>query len=222
MVQALVPLSSKPKPTYTFTTQKLKKKRDKDKNGPTITISKTLDKQTSLIASLHRSLCGKTFTVANEAKGELQHTLSIKFIRNEGYFCEIGDALAIWQDLGPSGTVLELLGQDAKRWGLFVYTSDPAQRFDSSSGRRVNLRKGEIGQLHFFNWGRGEEKGGVDELGKCMAEGKQLEVQETLRKEISKEKGKEVVQANPMVVREEEALFTGMAAVGLRKEGCVD
>ena len=72
----------------------------------------------------------------------------------------------LWQTLGPSATVLELLPSNfvpspssysnlslkhtrSPRKALFIYTSDPTQQMDPVTGRRRPLRRDELGQLYF-------------------------------------------------------------------------
>ena len=88
----------------------------------------------------------------------------------------------------------------------------------------MSLRKGEIGELHFFNWGRGKKRESMNNREKEVAKANEQEaqeVQEVKEEGIVEDKGKNVVETKPLVI-EEEVLLTGIAAINLRKGGCKD
>ena len=143
-VQALIPISSASNPTYTFTTPHRKRK---EKNKPDVVIEKSVGKEKVVLGTM-RVDPSREECVIRHAHGGVAQTIGVDRGPKTRYVCQMGQTEMYWQSLGPSRTVLELVGVDGKRVEVFVYTSDPAQQIDPATGLKVKHRKGEIGVLH--------------------------------------------------------------------------
>ena len=91
-----------------------------------------------------------------------QSGITIMHAKNNTYPTYFPDETPLeWRQMGPSPTVMELvelLGQGGpKRVAAWVYTSELVQQYDPATGKRIEIRKNEIGELHVVR-----EKGGVE------------------------------------------------------------
>ena len=91
-----------------------------------------------------------------------QSSITIMHAKNNHYPTYFPDETPLeWRQMGPSPTVMELvelLGQAGpKRVAVWVYTSEIVQQYDPATGKRIEVRKNEVGELHVVR-----EKGGVE------------------------------------------------------------